>query len=154
MPVQDNPKTQSYRFRTLLFVLGGIWILLAVGIMAGQLVGTPSIEIIWKTESEFDTAGFNIYRSEDRNQGFERINNSLIHATADTTSGADYIFIDTDVHKGITYYYLLEDVEFDNTTTVHEIVTGSTSSVEQWAVILAGISLIIGVAFIVLAVRR
>jgi hypothetical protein len=48
----------------------------------------------------------------------------------------------------------LEDVEFDNTTTVHEIVTGSASSVERWAVILAGISLIIGVAFIFLAVRR
>ncbi len=133
--------------------MGVLWIVLAGAIAFSQLASTPTIEINWKTASEFDTAGFNIYRSEEPDQGYHQINERLIHGAADTTSGAEYSFVDQDVQRGTTYYYRLEDVEYDNTTTLHEVVTGQTGNIETWAIALIGICLVIGLLFLIHAFR-
>ena len=49
----------------------------------------------WKTESEIDNAGFNLYRSESENGEYMKINTSLIPAQGSSTQGASYEFIDT-----------------------------------------------------------
>jgi hypothetical protein len=134
-------------------VLGVIWLLLAVGIAITQLTSGPSIEIAWKTASEFDTAGFNIYRSDRPDEGFQRINDELIHGTADTALGADYIFVDQGIKRGVTYYYRLEDVEYDNSATLHEIIPGRTDYFEKWALLLIGACLLIGISFLIHAIR-
>jgi hypothetical protein len=133
--------------------LGVIWLLLAVGIAITQLTSGPSIEIAWKTASEFDTAGFNIYRSDRRDQGFQRINDGLISGTADSALGAEYIFVDQDIERGTTYYYRLEDVEYDNSATLHEIISGRANYVENWALLLIGTCLLIGISFLIHAIR-
>lgn len=136
------------------FILGILWIGLACVIAISQLASSPKIEVNWKTASEFDTAGFNVYRSERPDQGFARINDALIHSTADTTSGAEYSYIDQEVNRGTTYYYKLEDVEFDNTTTLHEGVTGRSENFDTWALVLIGICIVIGVLFLIHAFRN
>jgi hypothetical protein len=133
--------------------LGVLWIILASVIAITQLATQPMIEINWKTASEFDTAGFNIYRSDAPDQGYQQINNGLIHGAADTASGAEYSFVDKNVQRGATYYYRLEDVEYDNTTTLHEFVTGRADTIELWAIVLIGLCIVIGLLFLIHAFR-
>jgi|GEM_PF-1125757 len=78
-----------------------------------------AIVIEWTTESEVDTAGFYLYRSESPEGPFERITEELIPASPDPILGGHYVYTDTDVLPGRVYFYQLEDVEFDGTSTRH-----------------------------------
>lgn len=71
------------------------------------------VAIDWSTASEIDTVGFNIYRSEQSNQGFVRINAEIIPASREPLTGGEYSFVDPNVEPGKEYYYLLEDVAMD-----------------------------------------
>ncbi|MFN2188126.1 MAG: hypothetical protein ACK2T3_05130, partial [Candidatus Promineifilaceae bacterium] len=130
-------------------ILGILWLLLGVIIFTAQIASAPKIEVTWKTASEFDTAGFNIFRSEKPDQDFQQINNSLIHSEADTTSGAEYSYVDYEVDNGKIYYYRLEDVEFNGATNLHEVVSGESVRFDPWALVLAGICILVGAAFLI-----
>ena len=79
-----------------------------------------TIVIEWETETEFDTAGFNIYCSVVTDDdckaidasNYDQINDELIPSSADPSSGATYSFEDKNVESGLQYCYALEDVEF------------------------------------------
>jgi len=93
-------------------------------LFTGSLAGcssSPETAIIveWTTESEVDTAGFHLYRSESPDGPFERITEELIPASPDPVLGGHYVYTDTDVVPGRVYFYQLEDVEFDGTSTRH-----------------------------------
>jgi hypothetical protein len=75
--------------------------------------------IQWSTEAEIDNAGFNLYRSEAEDGNFIKINTSLIPAQGSSTQGASYEFIDNDVKNRKTYYYKLEDIDLNGTSTMH-----------------------------------
>jgi len=77
------------------------------------------VTVEWTTASELDTAGFNVYRAENPEGPFVRVNDHLIPASPDPLIGGSYVFTDTDVAAGHTYYYQLEDVETSGTTTRH-----------------------------------
>jgi hypothetical protein len=80
-----------------------------------------NIEVIlrWSTESEIDNAGFNLYRSESENDDYTKINTSLIPSKGSSTQGTSYEFIDTNVQNRKTYYYKLEDIDLNGTSTMH-----------------------------------
>ena len=82
----------------------------------------------WTTESETDNAGFNLYRSESENGEYTKINESLIPAQGSSTQGASYEFIDNDVQNRKTYYYKLEDIDLNGTSTMH----GPVSATPRW----------------------
>jgi hypothetical protein len=73
----------------------------------------------WKTASEIHTAGFNIYRSVRIEGPYTRINTQLIPASNDLLTGGTYQYFDTDIQTNQTYYYQLEDVEFNGTSVRH-----------------------------------
>jgi hypothetical protein len=73
----------------------------------------------WSTESEIDNAGFNIYRATAENGEYVKINPFLIPAQGSSTQGASYEFIDTTVQNRKTYYYKLEDIDLNGTSTMH-----------------------------------
>lgn len=73
--------------------------------------GNPSIVIQWSTATEFETAGYAIYRGDSPDGPFEKISREFIVAANDPLSGGDYSFTDRDVVPGQTYYYLLEEIE-------------------------------------------
>jgi hypothetical protein len=81
--------------------------------------------IQWITESETDNAGFNIYRSESENGNYTKINTSLIPAKGSSTQGASYEFIDIIVQNRKTYYYKLEDIDLNGTSTMHGPVSAT-----------------------------
>jgi hypothetical protein len=82
----------------------------------------------WKTESEIDNTGFNLYRSETENDNYRKINTSLIPANGSSTQGASYEFIDTKVQNRQTYYYKLEDIDNKGISTFH----GPVKATPRW----------------------
>jgi hypothetical protein len=102
-------------------------------LMAAAQEPTPPASVViveWTTESEVDTAGFNIYRSESAEGPYIKINPELIPSSPDPILGGKYVYTDTNVVAGRTYYYKLEDVELGGTTTMHgpiEVVAEASS---------------------------
>jgi hypothetical protein len=86
---------------------------------------SKSVILDWSTESETDNAGFNLYRSESENGSYTKINNSLIPAKGSSTEGASYEFTDTNVQNKKTYYYKLEDIDLNGTSTLHGPVSAT-----------------------------
>ena len=79
-----------------------------------------SVTLKWRTATEVDNAGFNIYRATRRNGSYTKINNGIIPAKGNSTSGASYSYKDT---PGIgTFYYKLEDVNNEGVSTIHGTV--------------------------------
>lgn len=78
--------------------------------------GQPII-IRWSTETEVDTAGFNVYRAEGEEGPWSKINPRLIPGSPDPIRGGSYVFTDTQVLAGVTYWYELEEVELGGQTT-------------------------------------
>jgi hypothetical protein len=91
------------------------------------LDATPSdkqVILKWKTESEPDNAGFNVWRADN----FVKINNALIPALGSSVTGSDYDFIDQWVLNGKRYFYLLEDIDTNGISTFH----GPVKAVPRW----------------------
>ena len=129
-------------------ILGVFWLILAIMIFVSQFLIPSSIEVNWETESEFDTVGFNVLRSDIATGQFTRINDSIIPGSADPVVGGTYHFVDSNVEPGRIYYYRLEDVEYDSTIRVHEIIEASVEERPWWVAILALASALAGIAII------
>lgn len=76
-----------------------------------------SVTLTWETATEIDNAGFNLYRTRQKNGAYTKINDTLIPARGDAVSGANYSYIDTP-GKG-TFYYNLEDLDYKGVGTMH-----------------------------------
>ena len=79
--------------------------------------GTILVE--WKTASEVDTTGFNIYRADTSEGPYSIINKELIPASNDPLIGGSYQYIDRNVQASHRYYYQLEDVETNGNVNRH-----------------------------------
>ncbi len=86
---------------------------------AQQPEGRPGqpIFIRWSTETEVNTAGFNVYRSLSQEGPWEKINPRLIPGSPDPLRGGSYVFTDTNVIAGVAYWYELEEVELGGRAT-------------------------------------
>ena len=77
-----------------------------------------SIDLKWSTSSEINNKGYNVTRSLSPESGFEWIG---------WVNGAgvpsEYLFTDENVRNNTTYYYQLEQVDFDETVNYTEIVS-------------------------------
>jgi hypothetical protein len=87
--------------------------------------GADHVTLAWETGTEVNNAGFNLWRSEAADGPYTKINDALIPAEGDAVSGASYTYTDTDVVKGVTYYYKLEDVDIHGVSTFHGPVSAT-----------------------------
>jgi len=72
------------------------------------------VRVTWKTETEMNTAGFNLYRGLSPEGPFEeKVNAELIPPSSDPLTGKEYVYLDRDAQAGVTYYYELQEVERD-----------------------------------------
>jgi len=70
------------------------------------------VRVTWKTETEMNTAGFNLYRGLSPDGPFDiKVNDALIPPAADPLTGGEYSYIDRTAQAGVTYYYELQEVE-------------------------------------------
>ncbi len=123
--------------RSTLILLGILWLILAIVLIVSQVVVSPAIKLEWRTETEFETAGFNILKSDNETGIYKQINDKLIASQADPAAGASYEFTDKDVVPGRIYYYRLEDVEFDSTSAAHQVLTVQAPTRPFWIIPVA-----------------
>ena len=118
------------------------------------LADSPGIEVRWQTETEFDTAGFNVHRGDSVDGPFSQVNDQLIASAADPAAGAGYLFIDSNVVAGETYYYRLEDVEFDGDTTQHTLISVEAPGKQHLLLVMSIALAITGISMLLFARRK
>lgn len=75
------------------------------------------VTLNWKTGTEINNAGFNVYRSSGLDGARSKVNGGIIAAAGEAVSGASYRFADAPGYG--VFYYWLEDVEFTGIATLH-----------------------------------
>jgi hypothetical protein len=80
------------------------------------------VVIRWRTETQEENLGFNIYRSENPDGPYERINEALIPGEGSTNIPKDYCYEDKPLPRGKVFYYYIETV---STAGVREILEGT-----------------------------
>jgi hypothetical protein len=68
--------------------------------------------IKWRTESELNNLGFDVYRSENLDGTFAKVNQTRIRGAGTDATPHSYKFVDESVEVGKTYYYYLEDISY------------------------------------------
>lgn len=150
---KDNHSNSASR---LLILMGCLWLVLGGGLIFYQLITPPSVTIQWNTETELDTAGFNLYRSSLDKNDYILVNDTLINSEGSATSGATYTYVDDSVESGKTFSYLLEEIQNDGAANRYEddkfsyTVPGMTN----WSVVLAAIAIVVGLGLLVIGVRE
>ena len=87
-----------------------------------------SVELNWKTVGEVGSTGFNVYRAESENGTYEKINRDIVSTKGSPTMGASYVFADKEVKNRKTYWYKLEDLYLNGTSTM----CGPVSAAPGW----------------------
>lgn len=79
-----------------------------------------AIRLDWETASELNNIGFNLYRALSPQGPWTRLNGNVIAAAnPGSVMGASYTYLDETVKPGLTYYYLLEDIDRETGVTQH-----------------------------------
>jgi hypothetical protein len=149
-------KTEQNRSR-LLLVIGCLWLVLAAGYFYYQL-SNPVVAVTWETATEVNTAGFNIYRSTSETGEFVQINEAegLIPSEGSAFSGATYNFLDQTVNVGVTYYYLLEEIEYDQTSNRYDedMLMHHVPYANGETILIMAVMILLGLGLIVVGVRE
>jgi hypothetical protein len=117
--------------------------------------GKP-IVIRWSTETEVNTAGFNVFRALAEEGPWDKINPRLIPGSPDPLRGGSYVFTDTQVIAGVTYWYELEEIELSGQATRLERTTATAQREGLLPAMpcASGLGLLIFAAGMVLTGRR
>jgi hypothetical protein len=75
----------------------------------------------WRTESEINNAGFNLYSSDKKDGEFVKVNESLIQGAGTTSVPQEYRYF-VEVEDGSTLFYFVESVAFDGKTDRTEAI--------------------------------
>lgn len=154
--INGNPPPATSRYSTLLIGLGAIWLFLAGGILVFQLFSQRQVRIEWETATEQNTAGFQLYRSITPDGNFELITPQVVASVGSAVSGGSYAFVDKRVAAGETYYYLLEEIEYDSTTHryVEDIISRQVPLLEWWAIVMVAVALLVGMGLVLAGLRE
>ena len=82
-----------------------------------------SVTLTWSTTTETNIAGFDVLRSEELDGGFEALNAELLPTEGAPAVGHSYEYLDVDVERGVTYYYLVQSVDTTGRRIDHGPVT-------------------------------
>jgi hypothetical protein len=84
------------------------------------------VQLTWETTSEVDNTGFNVLRSTAADGDQVRLD--FVPAShPGSTNGAKYMYVDTDVVAGATYWYWIEDVDTTGARALHGPVSAAVS---------------------------
>ncbi|HIE28930.1 TPA: T9SS type A sorting domain-containing protein [Candidatus Poribacteria bacterium] len=85
-------------------------------------VTVDGVILNWRTISEINNLGFNIYRSNAKDGKYTKVNARLIQGVGTDATPHDYSFTDENVKVGQTYYYYIGDVDFTGKTSKSDII--------------------------------
>jgi hypothetical protein len=106
---------------------------------------TTPIRVEWSTETEMDTAGFNVFRGESPDGPFDvKVNAELIPPSPDPLRGGAYSILDRSARPGVPYYYQLQEVEKTGQVSLHGPIQAQGSPFSwQHSLILAVLGLVV-----------
>ena len=108
---------------------------LLILLLLGASCSAP-VRVDWSTETEINTAGFNIYRGESPDGPFDvKVNEQLIPPSPDPMTGGKYSYVDNATQLGKLYYYQLEEVERNGTQTRLGVTSARAGGV-SWLMLL------------------
>jgi len=88
----------------------------------------------WRTATELNNRGFNIFRSTSPSGSFQKINGTEIPAQMGAALiGASYSYVDPAVTSGQTYYYKLQSVENNGNTIFYDGIASTASQTQATA---------------------
>ncbi len=109
--------------------LSGEWVIRSQGITGSEdaidLVdfyasgGEEKVRLVWITLGESDNRGFYIFRSENKEGDFNKVNKAIIPGALNTLKKQEYRFEDTPPEPNKTYYYKLANVTSNGNLTYH-----------------------------------
>ncbi len=77
----------------------------------------------WRTASEIQNIGFNVWRRSDSSNAYARIASYKEYETLSglgtSSEGRTYRFVDCNIQNGQTYWYKIEDVDINGNTRLH-----------------------------------
>ncbi|MBC8231089.1 T9SS type A sorting domain-containing protein [bacterium] len=88
-----------------------------------SFVGTPIDSVVylkWRTETEVNNLGFSIYRSEEEDGNYTKID--FVPGLGSSAMPIDYQFTDKGVEAGKTYFYYLEDIDIAGEKSKSKII--------------------------------
>ena len=95
------------------------------------------MRVEWSTETEMNTAGFNLYRGESADGPFDvKVNAQLIPPATDPLTGGKYEYVDETARPGVTYFYRLEEVERNGGTNNFGPISVRAGGLEWWHVLV------------------
>lgn len=119
--------------RTLVFLS-----LLLVAVSAAGCLA--QVRVQWTTETEMNTAGFNLYRGEAPEGPFDvKVNAQLIPPAADPLTGQAYSYIDTTAQPGVMYYYQLQEVERNGNVNTFGPIRVQAAGLRAWHVAILAV---------------
>lgn len=80
------------------------------------LNSTNMAELNWSTQSETELAGYRILRNNEETQSHAVYITDTVIPALNTSSGADYSFVDSELTENGTYYYWLETLDISGTS--------------------------------------
>lgn len=80
-------------------------------LVSGDTTVQGSITLKWKTESEQENYGFNIYRSLSKEGPWVKITDQVVPGHGTTSEPHEYRFVDNGIFKFTQYYYQLEEID-------------------------------------------
>jgi hypothetical protein len=83
------------------------------------------VQVTWETVSEFNNAGFNLYRGLQADGSDRALLTYVASQAPGASQGAFYSYEDAAVQAGQTYWYWLEDVSLGGATTLHGPVSAT-----------------------------
>ncbi len=137
---------------TLLLAIG--LILMALVLFLTSAITPPAIIVQWNTASELNTAGFNVRRGDSPDGPFAQLNSEVIPASPDPLVGGTYVYTDTNIAFGRTYYYRVEEVEFGGNSSLQPDMDVVTLPGPNLILIAAGVVLAIAVIVVLLWTER
>jgi len=95
--------------RQLKFILLTALALVTLAANAGE-DEVPSRTIKWKTASELDNFGFDVYRGESEEGPFTRLTEQPILGAGTSDAPSSYQYVDDTIDPDKTYYYYVESI--------------------------------------------
>jgi hypothetical protein len=76
----------------------------------GEAEATIANTLRWKTASEVDNFGFDIYRATDEEGPFERITDEPVAGAGTTDEPQSYVWVDDTIDPSRGYHYYIESI--------------------------------------------
>ncbi len=77
------------------------------------------VAVKWETATEINNAGFYVWRCDSENGEYTRLHDAIIPSEGEGNVGAKYSYNDVTARIGNTYYYKLEDLDYQGKGTMH-----------------------------------